>query len=150
MFIHDRSKGLVRAFRDLPMHVVVTCLAETVVLGDDRNGQVVTRVMLTGKKLPAQIGAFFNLVGFTYRISGPDGGTAYRVLFEGRADIDTKGMPGLRKREEPDVTYWLERALHGAPPRDPSAKMIVSVEAFGVPVVEAESPQEASTDGDEG
>lgn len=127
LFIHDRSKAMVRAFRDLPMHVVLTCLSETAVVGDGEDSRTVTKLMLSGQKLPAQLGAFFNLVGFTYRGATADSHTAYRVLFEGRRDIDTKGMPGLRQREEPDIEYWVRRAILNEAPRDPDAPMILPV-----------------------
>lgn len=127
MFIHDRSKAIVRAFRDLPMHVILTCLSESVIVGEDSDAKTVTRIMLMGRKLPAQLGAFFNLVGFSYKAQGADGATRYRVLFEGRPDIDTKGMPGLRRREEPDISYWYDRAVKNCDPRDSDAPMIAEV-----------------------
>lgn len=123
MFVHDKSKSVVRAFRNLPMNVVITCLSETVTLGDDDDRKRVTRVMLQGQKLPGQIGQFFNLVGFVYK-AVQNGAPNFRVLFEGRPDIDTKGLPGLRMKEEPDIEYWHSRVFNGATPRDPQAKMI--------------------------
>jgi len=122
-FIHDRSKALVRAFRDLPMHVVLTCLSETSEVGEGADSKTVTKMMLLGRKLPAQLGQFFNLVGFSFRVQR-DRESVYQVLLEGRPDIDTKGMPGLRKREEPDISYWVDRAIKGCPARDPDAPMI--------------------------
>ena len=122
-FIHDRSKSLVRAFRDLPMHVILTCLSEQVEVGEGAEAKTITKIMLLGRKLPAQLGQFFNLVGFSYRAQ-KDQESVYRVLFEGRPDINTKGMPGLRKREEPDISYWVDRAIGGCPPRETDAPMI--------------------------
>lgn len=133
MFIHDKSKSIVRAFRDLPMNVIMTCLSETVIVGEGDNAQTVTRVMLAGKKLPAQLGQYFNLVGFLYKGTGADNATAYRVLFDGRADVDTKGMPGLRRREDPDIAYWYERAIESCDPRDSNAPTIADV-SRGEPV----------------
>lgn len=127
MFIHDRSKALVRAFRDLPMHVVVTCLSETVVVGEDENARTVTRMMLTGRKLPAQLAGFFNLVGFSHKTLGPNNVTIHRVGFEGPQVLDVKGMPGLRKKEEPDIEYWVRVGIKGDAPRDPDASLIAPV-----------------------
>jgi hypothetical protein len=121
--VHDRSKALVRAFRDLPMNVILTCLAERVVIGTDDDAQVVTQLMLTGKKLPPQMGCFFNLVGYIARAGGRDS-VSHGVLFEGRPDIVTKGMPGLRRWEEPDIAYWHARAIGGAEPRDADAPQV--------------------------
>ena len=147
MMIHDRSKSMVRAFRDLPMHVVLTCLSETVVIGEDDEARTVTRIMLMGRKLPAQIGQFFNLVGFVYKAATKDNGAAYRVLFDGRSDIDTKGMPGLRRREEPDIDYWYRRAIGGEKPRDPDAKMIPGVSrTWGETQVNAPGNTEAKSE----
>jgi hypothetical protein len=133
MFIHDRSKSLVRAFRDLPMNVVMTTLSETVIIGEDSDARTVTRPMLMGRKLPAQLNGFFNLVGFTYKSSDKKGNTQHRVLFDGRKDVDTKGMPGLRKREEPDIAYWYDRAIGGCEARDPEAAMIAEVSRTWAP-----------------
>lgn len=143
MFIHDKSKTVIRAFRNLPMNVVITCLSDTAMVGDDNDRKRVTKVMLQGQKLPGQIGQFFNLVGYTYK-AVRNGEPNFRVLFEGRTDIDTKGLPGLRMREEPDIRYWFDRVFGGAEPRDSEAKMI--------PMPEARQPdlgpsEEAESDG---
>jgi hypothetical protein len=123
MFIIDRTKQMVRAFRDLPLHVVVMFLSDDFVVGEGEHARQIVRPMVNGKKLPAQLAQFFNAVGFCYK--GSDGSrTTYRVLFDGRADIDTKGLPGLRYREEPDIAYWVNRAIHGGAPRDPEATML--------------------------
>jgi len=125
--IHDRSKGLIRAFRDLPMHVVMTMLSETTTIGEGEQAKLVTRVMLIGRKLPGQIGQFFNLIGFAYKASDKQGMTKHKVLFDGRADISVKGMPGLRYREEPNVDLWHRVAILGEERPDPDAKMIQDV-----------------------
>ena len=96
------------------------------IVGEDEDARQVTRIMLMGRKLPSQIGQFFNLVGFVYKSAKGDQ-VRYRVLFEGRSDLDTKGMPGLRRREEPDIEYWYRRAILGEKPRDEDAKMIPEV-----------------------
>ena len=150
LFIHDKSKSIVRAFRDLPMHVILTCLSETVVIGEGESAKTVTRVMLSGQKLPAQLGQYFNLVGFCYKASDKDGNTTHRVLFDGRSDIDTKGMPGLRRREDPDISYWYARAVEGCESREPDAPMIRAVDR-GAPEPEPEAsedeqPEEEKTD----
>lgn len=131
LFIHDKSKSIVRAFRDLPMHVILTCLSETVVVGDGENSRTVTRVMLSGQKLPAQIGQFFNLVGFCFKMQGANRVPVHRVLFDGRGEVDVKGMPGLRRREDPDIAYWFERAIRGAQPRDAEAMALPPVDRGG-------------------
>jgi hypothetical protein len=124
-FIHDASRNFIRAFRSLPMHVIMTCLSERVTK-KDKEGKVVsdvTKIMLSGQKLPEQMASFFNVVGYCYKIPS-DNGAKHLVLFEGRRDIDTKGLPGLRPKEEPDIEYWIQRSFHGAEPRDSEAEMI--------------------------
>lgn len=143
LFIHDKSKSIVRAFRDLPMHVVLTCLAETVVIGDGENARTVTRLMLSGQKLPAQMGQFFNLVGFCFKMQGPNRQPVHRVLFDSRGEVDVKGMPGLRRVEDPDVSYWYERAIRNAAPRDAEATTLPSVDRGG-PVSRPEGGQNAA------
>jgi len=117
LWIHEKTKSLVRSFRDLRMNVVLTCLSETVVIGDGDKAKSITRVMLSGQKLPPQMGQFFNLIGFVYKGSN-EGRSRHRVLFDGRTDLDTKGMPGLRRREDPDISYWHEVVIRNKQARE--------------------------------
>lgn len=123
MKIFDRSKYLARSFRDLPYHVVMTCLAGKYVIGDGENQRTSIRMMLVGQKFPASIGQYFNIVGYAYKTKDTDR-PQHGVLLEGHPDLETKGMPGLRPREEPDIAYWCARTLGGAPPRNPEAAQI--------------------------
>lgn len=124
MFLHDRTRSLVRAFRDLDLHILVTCLSTRAIVGEGDAAKIVVQPMLIGQKLPAQLGQFFNIMGFVYRIANEDGTVAHRVLFEGRRDRDTKGMPGLCYQEIPDVAYWYARAYENAEPGRPDETMI--------------------------
>lgn len=146
LFIHDKSKSIVRAFRDLPMHVILTCLSETVVVGEGENARTMTRIMLSGQKLPAQMGQYFNLVGYAFKTIGPDNLPVHRIVFDGPADMGVKGMPGLRRREDPDIHYWYERAIVGDTPRDPGAKALPPVTRGG-PVEAATGPEKAKEAG---
>lgn len=119
--IIDRTASLVRAYRDLPMHVVVTALAEeTIVNESDR----LIRPSVSGRKLPGQLAQYFNLVGYSFK-AVKDKSISYKVLIEGKDDFTCKGLPGLRYREDPDITYWYERGINGGAPRDKDARMIL-------------------------
>jgi hypothetical protein len=144
MFIHDKSKSMTRAFRNLPMHVILTCLSEKVVIrnDDDSAAKTMIKIMLSGQKLPGQIGQYFNIVGFAYKAQSKDGATAHKVLLDGRPDLSVKGMPGLRQREDPDISYWYERAILGKQSREPDAPAIAPV-SRGVVAEEPKAEKEA-------
>lgn len=134
-FIIDRTKKMLRAFRNIPdVNVVVTFLSDEVIIGDGDDARVLIRPMLAGKKLPNLIAQFFNLVGYAFK-GQVNGQAKYQILFEGtlwkgKKNILTKGLPGLRYREDPDIDYWYRRVVLGCEPRDPEALMIAEP-AFG-------------------
>jgi hypothetical protein len=119
--IIDRTASLVRAYRDLPMHVVVTALAEESIVNESDR---LIRPSVSGRKLPGQLAQYFNLVGYSFKVV-KDKSITYKVLIEGKDDFTCKGLPGLRYREDPDITYWYERGINGCDPRDPHAMMIL-------------------------
>lgn len=119
--IIDRTASLVRAYRDLPMNVVVTALSEESIVNEERR---IVRPSVSGRKLPGQLAQYFNVVGYAFKTVKSDS-ISYKVLFEGRDDFTCKGLPGLRYREDPDITYWYDRGVMGGEPRDDTARMIM-------------------------
>jgi phage nucleotide-binding protein len=59
----EQIRRLVRAFRDLPMHTIITALAATE--KDSKTGTIVTRPSLSGK-LAMEVGGFVDIVGYLY------------------------------------------------------------------------------------
>lgn len=118
----DKMRGLVRAFRDLPFHIVgiTHASAET----DEATQTRYIQPMFQGKSLPNEIAGYFSAVGYMYRehVTGEGNEThvAHRVLLEGPASVLSKVLPGLSAVENPDIKGWLARvAAH-----DPSAPAV--------------------------
>ena len=107
----DKMRGLVRAFRDLPFHIVGITHASAE--SDEATNTRYVQPSFQGKSLPNEVAGYFSLVGFVYRerTTDDDGKTQvfHRVLLQGPPSVLTKGLPGLRPVEEPDLTAWLQR-----------------------------------------
>lgn len=106
----DRMRGLVRAFRDLPVHVVAITHADVQV--DDSSVRHV-QPQFQGKALPNEIAGYFSAVGLQYRERKLDADnnpvTAHRVLLTGPPTVLSKGLPGLDPVEDPDLQLWLSK-----------------------------------------
>lgn len=128
--IIDRTAQLVRSFRDLPLHFVITCLSAEHFVGSEDDSKRIVRPELSGRSLPNTLSQFFNLVGYAYTRQTEEG-IDFRVLLGGNVDFLTKGMPGLAYREVPDVSYWIERSFNRCPPREPEAAMFPWLDVGG-------------------
>lgn len=128
--IIDRTAQLVRSFRDLPLHFVITCLSAEHFVGSEDDSKRVVRPELAGRSLPNTLAQFFNLVGYAYTRNTEEG-IDFRVLLGGNVDFLTKGMPGLAYREVPDVSYWIERSFNRCPARDKDAAMFPWLDVSG-------------------
>ena len=121
----DRMRQLVRAFRDLPLHVVAITHAETQV---DDNSVRHVKPQFQGKSLPNEISGYFSAVGLQYRERKIDEDgtptTAHRVLLTGPPTVLSKGLPGLAAVEEPDLQLWLRKlaAYDGSKPTKAAAE----------------------------
>lgn len=135
--IIDRTAQLVRSFRDLPLHFVITCLSAEHFVGSEDDSKRIVRPELSGRSLPNTLSQFFNLVGYAYTRNTEEG-IDFRVLLGGNVDFLTKGMPGLAYREAPDVSYWIERSFNRCPARDPEAPMFPWLDAGGESAPESE------------
>jgi hypothetical protein len=58
---NETIRKVVRRFRDLPMHVVFTCLEQ--VVGDDNTGLPKSRPMLQGR-MSSEVPAYMDIVGY--------------------------------------------------------------------------------------
>ena len=78
-FVIRDTTGYVRAWRDLPVSVVVVALS----METESEGEVLIRPSLNGKKLPHLIAGLFDVVGYSQSGEGGDG---YTVRFSGPGD----------------------------------------------------------------
>lgn len=138
--IIDRTLQMVRSFRDLPLHIVVTALAaETMVdVGPDEQRRMV-RPEVKGRSLPSELAQFFHVVGYSFRRLR-EGRADYRLLLEGREDFLVKPCPGLAYQEVPDFPYLVRTVLHGGEPRDPKVRTAV------VPSLSTPEPREETAE----
>jgi len=127
--IIDKITDIVRAFRDLPMHVLVLCRAEESYVDDARH----VRPSLNGKKLPNDIAGFFNVCGYSYKKMNDKGDIIHRVLFDGIEGYLTKADPELERVEYPYWPAWI-RKMYG-----PDAPGAATDDEMTVEFLEAQS-----------
>jgi hypothetical protein len=140
--IIDRTAQLVRSFRDLPLHFVITTLSAEHFVGGEEDSKRVVRPELAGRSLPNTLAQFFNIVGYAYTRTAAEG-IEFRVLLGGNVDFLSKGMPGLAYREVPDVSYWIDRSFNRCDPRDADAPMF-PWPGEGEPPVVTNAPDETA------
>ena len=107
----DRSSLMIKAFRDLPMHVLFLCLRDERTK-EDEDGNIIERIVqprLTPRSLVGDVTAAVNLVGYTYKTFDKKKQTAFGVVFDVGEGAITKNMQPLRKVEVPDVASWIAR-----------------------------------------
>lgn len=119
--IIERTLHMVRGFRDLPCHVLLTALSAETIMGEE-NAKRMVRPDVAGKKLPSQLAQFFQCCGYAFK-RNVEGGIQYSVLFEGSTDFLVKPLPGLRFQEDPDVEYWIDRGIFAGDARDAEGRM---------------------------
>ena len=123
----DRMRGLVRAFRDLPMHIVAITHADSQV--DEASGERHVQPQFQGRALPNEIAGYFSAVGLMYRERSMDEDgnavTNHRVLLNGPSTILCKGLPGLGAVEDPELQEWLTKlASYDKSTGEPASKPV--------------------------
>lgn len=107
----DRMRGLVRAFRDLPVHVVAITHADSQI--EESSGDRIIKPQFQGRAMPNEIAGYFSAVGLMFRERALDdeGNTVtnHRILLNGPSTVLCKGLPGLGSVEEPDLQDWLRK-----------------------------------------
>jgi len=110
----DKMRGLVRAFRDLPFHLIAITHASVETNDDGGDRRVLPSFQ--GRSLPNEIAGYFSMVGYQYRTREVVGEsddarpvTIRRVMLEGPDAVLCKALPGLDAIEDPNVTDWLAK-----------------------------------------
>jgi hypothetical protein len=133
----DRTRKLVRAFRDVPAHVLFLAL-----LADKETGEGEEKTRWVGPQMPMRslpnvIMAAVNVVGVTYRRRAtkidPETGSLpmlYGIATIGPDYMNLKPYPPLRDSEVTDFSSWIARingvddGAEAPPPRDATAQVI--------------------------
>ena len=108
----DKMRAMVRAFRDLPFHVVGITHADA---QQEDSGPRHLLPMFMGRSLPNEIAGYFSVVGYQYRKQSKteDGvQTTRHVMLQGPPTVVSKGLPGLDPVEVPNITEWLNKITH--------------------------------------
>lgn len=112
--LRDRCEKLIRAFRDVPAHVVFLCLQDDRMVGEGEEAARQVQPALPMRALPSVLSAAVNVVGVTSRAirdRGEDGQRqiAYEVRTVGPSHYLLKPYRPLRDLEEPDFSSWVAR-----------------------------------------
>lgn len=105
----DATARLAREVRDLPVHVMVTCLSEE----ENVPGEgLIHRPAVSGKRLPNDLAQYFNLVGFAH-VREHERGMRHEVMFRGSDRWLCKGMTKLNDVEAPEPDLWIAKVFGG-------------------------------------
>ena len=73
----DQTMALIRAFRNLPMHVIVTAGTDEIF---NKDGRIVKRrPLFAGKAIPANVGYQFDIIGYMANLVDDDGKGVFRL-----------------------------------------------------------------------
>lgn len=124
--LKDRIIQLIRAFRNVPAHVVFLALRnDKDTYKNKRKVGVRWLPDLPDKELPSRLMQAVNAFGVMY-IGRHDGGIRHAILFGGEDWQGTKSFPPLRRYETPDLTElfgriqgtWTAEVTAAPPPSD--------------------------------
>ena len=143
--------GIVKGFRDLPMHVVFLCLLSDKTKEDD-DGNVIERIIqpkLATHAMGQQLAAAVNIMAYTYRTS-EGAKLVYGVMTNSRHEgMLTKPCEPLQRIEVADLTSWIER-LGGNLVATPDFPVAPESEAFQEEPEEPERPEQDEHTNDDG
>lgn len=106
-FLIEKTKDLARRFRDLDMHVCVITLNTEI---QDEQNRIIHAPALAGKKLPKELAAYFNLVGFQMKQRDVnDLKSSYVTVLDAGDTVVTKSHPALDAEEEPNISLWVDK-----------------------------------------
>lgn len=136
----DRGAKFIRAFRNLPFHVVFLCLMEEKdIYRNKKNIGVRQSPLVPHKDLAGVIASSVNVCGLSYRGWGQNG-PEYGITTEGMEGQPTKRMAPLRPTEVSDFTAWVDmvRGFWNGPLPEPPIR---SEELEAVLMESPEQPQ---------
>lgn len=111
----DHVRGMIRAFRDAPCHVIFLCELDDKTTGDDEKAKRSIQPVMPMRATVRDLAHAVNVVGVTYRTLTPkkdDAGQRivdYGVMTTGPQYMVTKPLRPLRDIEEPDFNSWVQR-----------------------------------------
>lgn len=136
--LSDRTAKLIRAFRDVPRHVLFLALLADKEIGEGDEKSRWIGPQMPMKALPNVLMASVNVVGITYRTRSKDVDPAtktrpmmYGIATTGPDFMKVKPYPPLRDSEVTDFASWVKRingvddGTKAPPPMDPSATVAV-------------------------
>jgi hypothetical protein len=107
---NDKMGHLIRAFRDLPCHVLMTCKQERV---QDEGGRLLYSPSMPGQKLGQSLPYFFDEV-FAYRVEKNAEGETVRVLQTSKdATHEAKDRSGTLDQFEPPNMALIRAKIFG-------------------------------------
>lgn len=107
----DRATGIIKGFRDLPMHVVFLCLVSDKTK-EDKDGRILERIVqpkLATKDMANALCAAVNVLGYAYKTLDRDKNVVHGFMTQGPEGMMTKPCEPLRGREVPDVANMIAR-----------------------------------------
>lgn len=108
-----RIHRMVKAFRDLPCHLVCLCLLDILEIGEDGKVERVEYQPSVGsRKVGSEVLAHFNAAGMTFKQDGEGGKTEYRATFSGKPNMPVKANEHLAGVVDQDISLWI-RKLEG-------------------------------------
>lgn len=112
--LNEKMRMFMRALRVVPYHVICTALAQTMI--EESTGVRYVLPCFEGKKVPAEVGQYFNFVGYMAKKSvvGEDGEqqVLHRALLSGGERYMTKPVHPLEGVLEVDLSTWFDRIIN--------------------------------------
>jgi hypothetical protein len=108
--LEDTMRGIIRAFRDLPAHVLFLALADD---REEEGGGRRVAPALPMRKLAEALSAASNAVGYAYRTQRKDGSPTFGIMFAGREEFLLKSCSPLRDRERSDLSFLVHSIVAG-------------------------------------
>lgn len=108
----DRCVGVIKSFRDLPMHTLFLCQLDDRTSGEGEEAMRIVQPRLPTKQLAAELCHAVNVLGYTYRTQKDPkkaSQVVYGIATSGPEYMMTKQLPPLRPVEVPNFSSWVDR-----------------------------------------
>lgn len=136
----DWTRRSVRAFRDLPLNVVVLSLSKEIEDEEEDHKSIRIRPDIHGSTLPHELAGFFDLVGYAHKRADGDGGVDHCIGFGIPGDRHvTKDRSGRLAPIEPNDFGLIYRKVFSPEPIAPQPQALPSV--LGNPTLQPSAPR---------